>query len=565
MRRCIPLLFLLLSTRSLFPAPGDAPGSGCISCHPEMPPEKGGDNHPGTNRCVSCHPAGRSECRDPSAPGIPGRVVCLGCHSGILRESAGLHAPAARSCSLCHSLHHPVGPALLNRTQTCTGCHEITKLQRVHRDQISERTSCIICHDAHGSPFKHMLRGSFEHAPFLSGDCASCHREPFKGHIRLRSSREKLCFSCHPEMLPAAGKSSHPALDPLRNRRSCLACHDPHLGKNPGLLRTSIPELCGNCHPRILRDARSAFGHQPAARNCLSCHAAHFSGLPHLLKKEVPGLCLHCHAPDDDLRNTHLGAAMEKLNCMECHTPHGSSRPFLPAPEIHAVMLRGCSECHAGSFDQLKGSRDSSCLRCHDDVVETAEKSPFFHPAVNMVSCLACHTPHASSHPHLLRDRGGGVCFQCHPNIRAGKGEVEHGIIALAGCGACHAPHGADRPHLLRDDTDVLCLGCHDARKAPGRGVRGKLLYLDRIELNATTARRMALLKLSKDATRNHPVAGHRVRGKASPEELRRHEARFTGELHCISCHDPHKGKSALLLRWGATGAFEACANCHKK
>jgi len=523
MYRSGPVLFLMLiSLAEISPMSAVTPSSSCLSCHPRMLSPKGEPAHPGMRDCISCHPDEGKGCPNSPPAGIPGRKLCL-------------------------------------------SCHKIGKLRELHHGQISGRSSCGACHDAHGTGLKHLLRRDFQHAPFASGDCAACHRKPFDGHIRLRSRKNRLCSSCHPEITRSRGKRLHPALDPSKNRQTCLACHDPHMGNTRGLLRDSVVGLCRKCHPQIVEEARSEFGHKPAADNC-GCHPPHGSGIQGLLKKEIPFLCLNCHSPDDEtLRKTHLGAPMKTLDCLECHTPHGASHPGLPAPEIHAVMLQGCSECHEGSYDRIVGGKDSSCLKCHDDIVRTAENSPFYHPAVNMISCITCHTPHASANAHLLREGGGRVCFECHPKIEPAPGEITHGIIPISGCGACHAPHGAEHSHLLRDNSDKLCLGCHDARNAPGRDTQGKILFLDRIEIPAETARRMAVLRLSADGTRNHPVADHRVIGKPSPEEIRRNDAQFFGELHCISCHNPHKGKSRQLLRWNASGAFEACSNCHEK
>ena len=48
-------------------------------------------------------------------------------------------------------------------------------------------------------------------------------------------------------------------------------------------------------------------------------------------------------------------------------------------------------------------------------------------------------------------------------------------------------------------------------------------------------------------------------------EELKRAETSFTEELTCLTCHDPHKGRSHKLLRWDAEFADEACGACHAK
>ena len=36
-------------------------------------------------------------------------------------------------------------------------------------------------------------------------------------------------------------------------------------------------------------------------------------------------------------------------------------------------------------------------------------------------------------------------------------------------------------------------------------------------------------------------------------------------EIACITCHDPHVGKSKQLFAFGASAEFELCINCHPK
>jgi predicted CXXCH cytochrome family protein len=85
--------------------------------------------------------------------------------------------------------------------------------------------------------------------------------------------------------------------------------------------------------------------------------------------------------------------------------------------------------------------------------------------------------------------------------------------------------------------------------------------------MDAKRAGEVRTLNLSADGSRNHPVLGHRVLGTATQKELddSKTTPTFTGELTCLSCHDPHKGKSPKLLARGAASATESCIFCHKK
>jgi hypothetical protein len=69
---------------------------------------------------------------------------------------------------------------------------------------------------------------------------------------------------------------------------------------------------------------------------------------------------------------------------------------------------------------------------------------------------------------------------------------------------------------------------------------------------------------LSADGTRGHPVPNHPVSGTVTADADRRTPVNFEGELGCLTCHDPHKGR-VQLLRWDAASADASCLHCHPK
>ena len=178
--------------------------------------------------------------------------------------------------------------------------------------------------------------------------------------------------------------------------------------------------------------------------------------------------------------------------------------------------------------------------------------------------CADCHNPHASAQDHLVKLPAGGECYDCHDDKFPDKGESAHSVISLIGCRACHEPHGGSRPALLREDPDQLCLSCHDPGKAGVEEDSPTTVLLDRFTVDTRKIRNMPSLRLSADGQRGHPVANHRVLGTATEEELKHVETTFSGELHCLTCHDPHKGRFDLL-KWKAAGSLQACINCHPK
>jgi predicted CXXCH cytochrome family protein len=269
---------------------------------------------------------------------------------------------------------------------------------------------------------------------------------------------------------------------------------------------------------------------------------------------------------DAGLVTAHLGAPLAELICTRCHTPHGEGHPKLLARTLHPPVLDGCDVCHEGAFDQLveEGGPDL-CLLCHGDVGESTQEAPVPHAALELAGCSDCHDPHASAQSHLVKLPDGRECFDCHGDSFPDDDEVAHGVIGLIGCRACHEPHGGSRPMLLRRSGAELCLSCHDPRAVAAEEGAATVRLLDRFQVPAAALPAMVTLRLSRDGSRGHPVAGHRVLGTPTAEELERTETTFTGELTCLTCHDPHKGRSRSLFRWNAASSLEACQACHPK
>jgi predicted CXXCH cytochrome family protein len=414
-----------------------------------------------------------------------------------------------------------------------------------------------------------MLKGANVHRPFADGSCNGCHRAPFGERIRLRARGERLCEACHGDLTAAAaaGGVIHAALKGERGRAGCLSCHDPHMSSASGLLHRPGPELCRECHEPIVRAAGAANGHSPAADDCLNCHLPHASDSRALLSEPAGELCRMCHDVDDeDLRGTHLGANLDAIQCESCHTPHGGEHEKLLARTLHPPVLDGCDTCHEGAADQLmEGGESPLCLMCHDDIGETAQAAEVPHMAMEVARCADCHNPHASAQASLLSAPGAAVCGECHEDQVPAEGEVAHGVIDAIGCQACHEPHGGGEPKLLRKRGDDLCLSCHDSKLLQPSADEAETVLLGRFPVSREAAESMASLRLSPDGAAGHPVPNHRVAGTPTKAELKRTETVFDGELTCLTCHDPHKGRSATILRWDAATATQACVHCHPK
>jgi predicted CXXCH cytochrome family protein len=270
-----------------------------------------------------------------------------------------------------------------------------------------------------------------------------------------------------------------------------------------------------------------------------------------------------CHDVEDtDLIETHLQADLATLECTNCHTTHGAGNEKLLAQHVHPPVLEDCAICHEGSSSELMEDGESAlCLICHQGIGELAAQASVPHGALEIARCVECHNPHASKQEHLVKAPGAGPCVDCHDDKAPSEGEFGHGAIELVGCRACHEPHGSENPTLLRQTGNELCLGCHDAR---GQGATDGVVRLaDRFDVTEEEAASIRRVLLDSSRERGHPITNHPIVGRA--EVHGRVQVTFDGELSCLTCHDPHKGPSQRMFRWGASSTAEACLECHPK
>ena len=135
-----------------------------------------------------------------------------------------------------------------------------------------------------------------------------------------------------------------------------------------------------------------------------------------------------------------------------------------------------------------------TCLTCHDlpigvegrvleNVADRIRRAPVVHGAVKQGACPACHTPHGSPQPSLLkpgypagnyetyRSEQYAICWQCHAKTLAESPRAAGtGVTAFRNgeqkictsctwrgskrgraCHLCHEAHASDAPHLLRE------------------------------------------------------------------------------------------------------------------
>ncbi len=190
------------------------------------------------------------------------------------------------------------------------------------------------------------------------------------------------------------------------------------------------------------------------AHGCESCHgpgADHVNGGGDKTKifsfkgknsKEISERCLECHEYGEEHSN--YARSMHKMNdvgCIDCHSIH-------KAKEAQFLLAK---------------SQPELCFSCHLDIQPEFNK-PFRH-RVNegLVKCTDCHNQHGGFVTKQLRSTAAQdqICFKCHAD-KAGPFVFEHHAVKPEGCVACHTPHGSSNPRLLkRSQINLLCLECH--------------------------------------------------------------------------------------------------------
>lgn len=165
-----------------------------------------------------------------------------------------------------------------------------------------------------------------------------------------------------------------------------------------------------------------------------------------------------------------LTPAQSSAICLKCHegTQGRSEERFNYRRSEHARHGVSCNDCHSSHSPKrteflLIDDEPEGCYKCHQDQKASFAR-PFHHkvPEGGM-KCSDCHNQHGGFMAKQLRSAFGGdnACLKCHTD-KAGPFAYEHAPVKVEGCQACHTPHGSTNPKLLkRNEVRFLCLECH--------------------------------------------------------------------------------------------------------
>jgi predicted CXXCH cytochrome family protein len=147
---------------------------------------------------------------------------------------------------------------------------------------------------------------------------------------------------------------------------------------------------------------------------------------------------MECHdVAADPVARAHAPFGATPGRCTSCHDPHLSGASgLLGALQHQPFKDRECGSCHPAGRPIVAAELAATCADCHD----LAKASR--HRPVRQGRCVACHTPHASSRPHLLIDAAPALCDRCHDR-RAQRWKKLHADAGAEGmdCLDCHDAH----------------------------------------------------------------------------------------------------------------------------
>jgi DmsE family decaheme c-type cytochrome len=217
-------------------------------------------------------------------------------------------------------------------------------------------------------------------------------------------------------------------------------------------------DTCATCHEEVVKGfannphSKLALEHGKNGVTCESCHGAGQA---------------HVDGGGDTTKIFNPAKATAKevdAKCLSCHA--GTHPNFLRSPHAKAnVSCIGCHSVHASTTPEnlLKADQPALCYQCHTEV-KPSFNMPFHH-RVNegLVKCSDCHDVHGTFGNNNLKSTAdqNAICTKCHTETR-GPFVYEHAAVKAEGCLACHTPHGSQNARLLNmPSINTLCNQCH--------------------------------------------------------------------------------------------------------
>lgn len=239
---------------------------------------------------------------------------------------------------------------------------------------------------------------------------------------------------------------------------TCASCHDDQFKKvaatKHGKLHT-LPSWkgkvvgCESCHGPG-KDHVEAGGDKSKIKS-----------FKNMDSKAVSESCLSCHAGKESHNNFRRGDHWRNnVGCTDCHASHGA---VFEKPRAGSATLASRASNIDPAPAMLKANEQQLCITCHSEVKSHFSK-PFRHKVLEgTMKCSDCHNAHGGFESKQTKLAVGNdvACVRCHAD-KQGPFVFEHAPLKVEGCSACHTPHGSANPRLLkRHQVRQLCLECH--------------------------------------------------------------------------------------------------------
>lgn len=242
---------------------------------------------------------------------------------------------------------------------------------------------------------------------------------------------------------------------------SCKACHEDQFNSFSGTKHAKLAQVAS---------------WKDKVQGCESCHGpgkAHLEDATDKTKiisftgkssKVISETCLGCHAGKESHNNFRRGEHWRNdVGCTECHTPHGPSHGDSAASSITLIADVTKQNPNVATVAMLKKSEPQLCITCHSEVKSQFSKPNHHKVLEGTMKCSDCHNAHGGFEAKQTKLAVGAdaACIKCHAD-KQGPFAFEHAPLKTEGCSACHTPHGSNNPKMLRRASiRQLCMECH--------------------------------------------------------------------------------------------------------